>query len=145
MGDENINEIVKPELVLFLENFNLIKISDEFNFKNTLMYRHLIYDNQIDMLSLGKEFIGIIKDELLKFQKIIKLDNYLNMLELKKMFTIESVTNGIFSIYQELLGLKFINITDANPQALYSIDVKLFAVFNENDDNFVRITSSVTP
>lgn len=57
----------------------------------------------------------------------------LNMSDLKKMFTIESVTNGIFSIYQELLGLKFVDITESNPQALYSNDVKLFGVFDASE------------
>jgi hypothetical protein len=86
LGDENINDIIKPELISFLENFNQIKILNEFNFKNTLMYKHLIYDNQMDMLSLGKEFIKIIKNELLKFQENIKLDNYLNILESTNLF-----------------------------------------------------------
>lgn len=58
----------------------------------------------------------------------------LNMSDLKKLFTIESVTNGIFSIYQELLGLKFVDITESNSQALYSPEIKLFGVFNSTDE-----------
>lgn len=57
----------------------------------------------------------------------------LNMADLKKMFTIDSVTNGIFSIYQELLRLKFVDITESNPQALYSENIRLFGVFDETD------------
>ena len=57
----------------------------------------------------------------------------LNMADLKKMFTIDSVTNGIFSIYQELLGLTFIDITQSNSQALYTTDIKLFGVFDSTD------------
>jgi Zn-dependent oligopeptidase len=57
----------------------------------------------------------------------------LNMADLKKMFTIDSVTNGIFSIYQELLGLRFLDITQANPQALYSENIRLFGVFDALD------------
>ena len=57
----------------------------------------------------------------------------LNMVDLKKMFTIDSVTNGIFSIYQELLGLKFVDITESNPQSLYTKDIRLFGVFNKDD------------
>jgi hypothetical protein len=86
LGDENIDDIIKPALVLLLENFDQIKISNQFNFKNTLMYKHLIYDNQMDMLSLGKEFIGIIKKELLKFQEEIILDEYSNILESTNLF-----------------------------------------------------------
>jgi len=57
----------------------------------------------------------------------------LNMEDLKSLFSIESVTLGIFETYQELLGLKFVDITESNPQALYSSNIKLFGVFNSND------------
>jgi Zn-dependent oligopeptidase len=60
----------------------------------------------------------------------------LNMADLKKMFSIESVTNGIFSIYQELLGLKFVDITKANSDALYAENIKLFCVYDETDKLF---------
>lgn len=83
---EVIDEIIKPGLISILENFDDIKISNQFNFKNTLMYKHLIYDNQMDMLSLGKEFIGIIKKDLLECQEDIKLDNYYNILDSTNLF-----------------------------------------------------------
>lgn len=57
----------------------------------------------------------------------------LNMEDLKKMFTIESVTNGIFSIYQELLGFKFVDVSDSNPSALYADNIKLYCVFDCTD------------
>lgn len=57
----------------------------------------------------------------------------LNMGDLNKMFSIESVTNGIFNIYQELLGLKFVDITETNPDALYAKDIKLFSVYDSSD------------
>lgn len=53
--------------------------------------------------------------------------------DLKNLFTIESVTNGIFSVYQELLGLKFIEISEQYPNALYSPNVKLYGVTNVTD------------
>jgi hypothetical protein len=86
LDDETIDDIIKPTLITLLENFNQIKMSEELDFSNTLMYKHLIYDNQIDMLSLGKEFIGIIKKELLKFQENIKLDGDTNILESTNLF-----------------------------------------------------------
>lgn len=86
LGEENINDIIKPIIINSLENFDSVYTTDEINFKNTLMYKHLIYDNDIDMLSLGKQFIKIIKDELLKFQKDIILDDYSNLLESTNLF-----------------------------------------------------------
>ena len=62
----------------------------------------------------------------------------LNMGDLKKMFSIESVTNGIFNIYQELLGLKFVNISETNIQALYSNDIKLFCVYDSVDSDMTK-------
>lgn len=62
----------------------------------------------------------------------------LNMVDLKKMFSIESVTNGIFDIYQELLGLKFIDITESNPQALYADNIKLFCVYDSKDNELTK-------
>lgn len=86
LGEENIYDIIKPTILTFLENFESVNTNDEYNLKQTLMYKHLIYNNQIDMLSLGKEFIGIIKKELLKFQENIKLDDYSNILESTNIF-----------------------------------------------------------
>ncbi len=57
-------------------------------------------------------------------EKVTNLDQR----ELAKLFTIESVTNGIFSIYQELLGLVFTEVTAMYPNALYAPLVKLFMV-----------------
>ncbi len=62
-------------------------------------------------------------------------ESKLDMKDLKKLFTIESVTNGIFSIYQELLGFVFVDVTEQNPSALYSPDIKLFCVYDSTDIN----------
>jgi hypothetical protein len=95
LGDENINDIIKPILISSLEKFDEIKILDEINFKNTLMYRHLIYDDNIDMLSLGKQFINLIKKELLEFQKDIKLDDSYKLLESTNLFDFLNFKKGI--------------------------------------------------
>lgn len=57
----------------------------------------------------------------------------LNKADLKKMFSIDSVTTGIFNIYQEILNLKFIDITNLYPNSIYSPDVKLFCVYDGID------------
>jgi thimet oligopeptidase len=57
----------------------------------------------------------------------------LDQRELAKLFSMESVQKGIFSIYQELLGLVFTDVTQENPNALYSSDVKLFQVSDETN------------
>ena len=73
LGDENIDKI-KENLLIVLESFEQVKTIDKFNLKNTVMFKHLLRDSRIDIYSLGKELISIIKEELLEAQKEIKLD-----------------------------------------------------------------------
>ena len=75
LGEENINDVIKPSLIVVLEKFNEIEPEQYYNFENTLMYKHLIYDENIDTISLGKELIAMIKDTLLSIQKLIKFDD----------------------------------------------------------------------
>lgn len=56
----------------------------------------------------------------------------LDQRELAKNFSIDSVTQGIFSIYQQLLGLVFTEVTSNYPEALYADKVKLFMVSDES-------------
>lgn len=77
--------------------------------------------------------------DVLYYSRIyVEQESNLQMKDLQRLFTIESVTNGIFSIYQELLGLKFIEITEGHESAIYNPDVKLFCVFDLNDTNLER-------
>ena len=73
LGDDNI-DIIKSSLKDGLEKFNKIDPEQFYDFKNTLMYKHLIYDDNVDMLSLGKELIGMIKKTFLLIQKSIESD-----------------------------------------------------------------------
>jgi thimet oligopeptidase len=97
----------------------------------------LVLSDKAKLLELAKELDGIT--DLQPYDKSYYGRIYtervsrLNMSDLKKMFSIESVTDGIFSIYQELLGLKFVDITKSNPQALYAEQTKLFCVFDSSD------------
>lgn len=75
LGEENIDDVIKPSLIVVLEKFNEIEPEQYYNFENTLMYKHLIYDENIDTISLGKELIAMIKDTLLSIQKLIKFDD----------------------------------------------------------------------
>ena len=94
------------------------------------------------LVKTDKEKLTNLAMELDGLEKIESYDNSyysriytervsgLNMADLKKMFSIVSVTNGIFNIYQELLGLKFVDITETNPDAMYAKDIKLFCVYD---------------
>lgn len=101
------------------------------------MIKPLVISDKIKLLKLAKELDGL--DDIQTWDKTYygriytEMESGLNMSDLKKMFTIGSVTQGIFSIYQELLGFKFVDITESNPQALYVENIKLFCVFDKDD------------
>lgn len=105
------------------------------------MIKPLVHKDKTKLLELS------VKDGIRKLENYDKMyygrlytekESGLNMLDLKKMFSVESVTNGIFSIYQELLGLVFKDITNENPNALYSNDIKLFSVYDYEDITFLN-------
>lgn len=86
LGEDNINDVIKPSLIIGLEKFNEIEQEQYYDFKNTLMYKHLIYDDYIDTLSMGKELIGMIKDTLLLLQKSIEFDDGEKLLSNTNLF-----------------------------------------------------------
>jgi Zn-dependent oligopeptidase len=63
----------------------------------------------------------------------------IELIKLSKFFTIESVTEGIFNIYQNFLDLKFINITNENKIHIYDDDVELYSVYNKSDINLEKV------
>ena len=122
-----------------LQNMMAKNSSTVTNFLTRLvnMIKPLVKTDKLKLMELAKELDGLeeIKpwDSTYYSRIYTERESGLNMSDLKKLFTIESVTNGIFSVYQELLGLKFVDITESNPQALYSPEIKLFGVFNSDD------------
>ena len=108
-----------------------------------------VMDFLTNLLKLIKPLVTNDLDKLIELamdlDKINKLESYdiayytriyieketkLNMKDLQKLFTIESVTTGIFSIYQELLGFKFVDITEQSVDSLYCSNIKLFCVYD---------------
>lgn len=86
LGSENLDLIVKPLIKSFLEKFDAINKEQYYDFKSTLMYKHLIYDDHVDTLSLGKEIIIMIKKILIDVQRDIKLDDGTKLLDKTNLF-----------------------------------------------------------
>lgn len=101
------------------------------------LIKPLVESDKSKLLILAKELDGLVEiqpwDTSYYGRIYTERESGLKMEDLKKLFTIKSVTDGIFSIYQELLGFQFVDITESNPQALYAKDVKLFCVFDSLD------------
>jgi len=73
--------------------------------------------------------------DLIYKEKEAKID----LIKLSKFFTLESVTKGIFNIYQNFLDLKFINITNENKIHIYDDEVELYSVYNKSDINLEKV------
>ena len=122
-----------------LQNLMANNSQNVMNFLHKLLdlIKPLVESDKNKLLQLAKELDGL--DEIRSWDTTYygriytEKESGLKMEDLKKLFTIESVTNGIFSIYQELLGFKFVDITESNPQALYAPDIKLFCVYDSSD------------
>lgn len=95
----------------------------------------IVKNEKEKLIQIATEMDGLLNFEMWDksyYSRIyIEKVSGLNMSDLKKMFSVESVTNGIFSIYQELLGLSFVDITKSNLESIYADDVKLYAVYDE--------------
>lgn len=113
LGEENIDDIIKPSLIVVLEKFNEIEPEQCYNFENTLMYKHLIYDENIDTISLGKELIAMIKDTLLSIQKLIKFDDGEKLLSNTNLFDFVNfkIVGGYIEITNNFVNEDFRVIT----------------------------------
>jgi len=119
-------EIIKQKYNTIIEKNNiinelLIEINNMLNL-NIILFNELIHI--IDIKSYDEPY----------YKKIIRdTEANFNFDDIRHYFTIESVTNGIFEIYQNLLGFKFIDITSDYKESIYHEDVKLFAVYDKNN------------
>lgn len=75
LGQDNVNMVIKPAIVSVLEKYDPINLEQYYDYKNTLMYRHLILDEHVDTLSLGKQMIRTIRELLFKIQDKIDFEN----------------------------------------------------------------------
>jgi len=74
IGKENM-KAMKPMFDKFLKDYLDLDNKDFYDFKSTLMYKHLIYNEDMDSLSFAKTLTLMIKDSLNKFQeKMILID-----------------------------------------------------------------------
>jgi Zn-dependent oligopeptidase len=58
----------------------------------------------------------------------------LDMEDTKKYFPLEQIIKGTFDIYETVLGMKFIDITEENSSKFWHPDVKLFKAINTADN-----------
>ena len=124
-----------------LQNLMAKNSATVLNFLNNLLenLKPIVEEDKQHLLNVAKELdnLDILESYDITYysRMCVERESGLNMDDLKIMFSVESVTKGIFEIYQKLLGFKFVDITEDNPQALYFSDIKLFCVYDENNIN----------
>lgn len=112
------------------------------------------YDNVMSFLiNLKNQIIPIAQSDILKLLEIAKKDGIdklevwdiayysrlyteqvskLDMKSLQRLFSIESVTNGILEIYSHLLSLTFTDVTIVYSNTLYNPDIKMYMVSDKS-------------
>jgi len=123
VGKDNINNVLKPLLTQILEKYYSINEGEYYDFKNTLMYKHLIYDNEIDTLSLGKQIINKIKEQMFKLQDKLRLES-----EKVDQYNFSEKTNLFDFIKFRIVG-DYIELTNKN----------------NDENNFRTITRNLIP
>jgi len=72
LSDDDINNEIKPGIKKILEKYNPMDMDMYYDYKNSLVYRHIIL-NPDDTISFGKQLINQIIFQLLESQKKIKI------------------------------------------------------------------------
>lgn len=136
LGEDNINDIIKPSLIITLEKFNQIEPEQYYDFKSTLMYKHLIYDENIDTVSLGKELIEMIKDSLIQIQQSVEFDDGEKLLSTTNLFDFLN-----FKIVGGYIELTNINLNDdfriITPQLVPNLNELAFQLNKPIDYNIL--------
>ncbi|KAJ2363770.1 metalloendopeptidase, partial [Coemansia sp. RSA 2607] len=88
-----------------------------------------------DKAGAGNDYTGLFGWDRLYYTNIIKKRKYnIDMEEVKKYFSVETVTRGILDIYQNMLSLHFVKVK--NPSVWHS-DVELYEVWEADKNTFL--------
>ncbi|PRP89272.1 hypothetical protein PROFUN_02146 [Planoprotostelium fungivorum] len=87
----------------------------------------------------GEKFDGKLHgwDSSFYMNKFLERDYGLDEEQIRGYFPIDHVTKEILSTYETLLGLKFTELTQKHPEALWDESVKLYRVEEKSDGEFV--------
>ena len=113
LSEENVNEIIKPTILKVIEEYNPIDLEYYYDFKDSLVYRHIIL-NQDDTIIGGKKLIEQIRNNLLQTQsKMIMGDGDAILEEINLFDFIEfKIIDGYVEIINKFLpedGLRVIS------------------------------------
>ncbi len=115
LNEDNIKREIKPTLKKILEEYSPVDLEYYYDFKDSLVYRHIIL-NPDDTVSAGIKLIQMIKSNLLKTQSKFKLEDGDNMLELINLFDFIEyrIIDGYVDLVNKFVEKDFQTVTKEN-------------------------------
>jgi thimet oligopeptidase len=135
---------------LYNMNYSDYKLQDRMakNSHNVMSFLNLVKNKIKPQLNLDLEALEKIAGHKLEtydisyYSRIYKEQELeLKMNDLKELFETNTVIKGTMDIYQQLLGLKFVEITDQVKNILWHESVRTFEVYDNNNNVFKLIGS----
>ncbi len=115
LNQEKVNNEIKPTLRKILENYSPVDLEYYYDFKNSLVYRHIIL-NTDDTISAGINLIQMIKTNLLKTQSNFKIEDGENMLEIINLFDFVEykIIDGYVEMFNKFIDKDSQTVTEEN-------------------------------
>ena len=145
------NLILRKKIAeLYNMNYADYKLQDRMakNSNNVMSFLNLVKENIKPQLLLDLESLEKIAGHKLElfdipyYSRIYKEQELeLKMSDLKQLFETDTVIKGTMDIYQQLLNLKFIEITNQVKNNLWHESVRAFEVY-DNDNNVFKLIGS---
>lgn len=123
LNKENVKTEIKPTLRKLLEDYSPVDLEYYYDFKDSLVYRHIIL-NPDDTVSAGIKLIELIKNNLLKTQSKFKLEDGENMLSIINLFDFIEyrIIDGYVELVNKFVEKDFQTVTEENCPDLEILD-----------------------
>lgn len=115
LDEDNLNNVVKPEMIKILESYHPVDLGYYYDFKDSLMYKHISTNNN-ELINAGIQLIKMIRDNLLITQSTIKFDDGDQMLLEVNLFDFIEfrVTNGYIEMVNKFVDSDFETVSTEN-------------------------------
>jgi hypothetical protein len=123
LNKENVKKEIKPTLRKLLEDYSPVDLEYYYDFKDSLVYRHIIL-NTDDTISAGIKLIQMIKSNLLKTQSKFELTDGENMLSFINLFDFIEyrIIDGHVELVNKFVEKDFQTVTEENCPDLEILD-----------------------